>query len=97
VLEHAQDILTDLRRNQSPDRDILMMFMSEYCWPFHLQNDFQGYGGSYMEGSYDMDKHDLKQSPPSHCYAKALDPRESMKTHVLSKFLFYTQAHSDTA
>jgi hypothetical protein len=60
VLEHAQkDNLADLRRRQSPDRDILMMFISENRWSFTCRMIFKDMGGSYMEGSYDMDKHDL--------------------------------------
>jgi hypothetical protein len=50
-----QDNLTDLRRNQSPEREILKMFMSRCCWPFTCRLIFKGMG-YYMEGLYDKDK-----------------------------------------
>lgn len=86
-----QDNLTDLRRNQSPERKRLKMFMSECCWPFTCRQIFKGMGVLYGRILWEG-QNDSKQ-PPSHYYAKALDPWESMKTHFLSKFLLYIQAH----
>lgn len=43
-----QDNLTDLRRNQSPEREILkMMCMSGCCWPFTCRLIFKGMGVLY--------------------------------------------------
>jgi hypothetical protein len=39
------DNLTDLRRSQSPDRDTVMMFVSENCWPFTCRMSFKDMGG----------------------------------------------------
>jgi hypothetical protein len=85
-----KDNLTNLRRNQSPEREILKMFMCECCWPFTCRLILKGMGVLYGRILW-QGQNDWKQ-PPSHCYAKALDHWESMKTHFLSKFLLYIQA-----
>jgi len=42
-----QDNLTDLIRNQSPEREILKtLFMSGCCWPFTCRLIFQEHGGT---------------------------------------------------
>jgi len=43
-----QDNFTDLRRNQSPEREILkMLFMSGCCWLFTCRLIFKGMGVLY--------------------------------------------------